>query len=71
MVGLFPLLAANGAGAASRFAIGLVIVSGMLIGTLFTLFVVPAVYVLIAKEHRARREKEAPEGIPGDLATVG
>ena len=52
VVGLFPLLAASGAGAASRFAIGLVIVSGMLIGTLFTLFVLPAVYTMLAADHR-------------------
>jgi hypothetical protein len=42
-----------GAGAASRFSIGLVIVSGMSIGTLFTLFVLPAVYTVLAKDHRA------------------
>jgi multidrug efflux pump len=62
VVGLFPLLAAAGAGAASRFAIGLVIVSGMLIGTLFTLFVLPAVYTMLAADHRpatsARRAEE-------------
>ncbi|MGC2126867.1 MAG: multidrug efflux RND transporter permease subunit, partial [Methylovirgula sp.] len=44
VTGLFPLLIATGAGAASRFSIGLVVVSGMSIGTLFTLFVLPAVY---------------------------
>ncbi|PWC90288.1 acriflavine resistance protein B [Azospirillum sp. TSH100] len=53
VVGLLPLLTAAGAGAASRFSIGLVIVSGMLIGTLFTLFVLPAVYTLLAKDHYA------------------
>jgi multidrug efflux pump len=53
VVGLIPLLVASGAGAASRFSIGLVIVSGMSIGTLFTLFVVPAVYTVLAKDHRA------------------
>jgi multidrug efflux pump len=53
VVGLIPLLIASGAGAASRFSIGLVIVSGMSIGTLFTLFVVPAVYTVLAKDHRA------------------
>ncbi|MBF0372898.1 MAG: multidrug efflux RND transporter permease subunit [Alphaproteobacteria bacterium] len=53
VVGLLPLLTASGAGAASRFSIGLVIVSGMLIGTLFTLFVLPAVYTLLATDHRA------------------
>jgi len=53
VVGLVPLLTAAGAGAASRFSIGLVIVAGMLIGTLFTLFVLPAVYTVLAKDHRA------------------
>jgi multidrug efflux pump len=53
VVGLFPLLTATGAGAASRFSIGLVIVAGMLIGTAFTLFVLPAVYTVLAKDHRA------------------
>ncbi|PYA76494.1 multidrug efflux protein, partial [Serratia marcescens] len=46
--GLIPLLFASGAGAASRFGLGLVIVSGMLVGTLFTLFVLPTVYTLLA-----------------------
>jgi multidrug efflux pump len=53
VVGLFPLLMASGAGAASRLSIGIVIVSGMSIGTLFTLFVLPAVYTVLAKDHRA------------------
>ncbi|MBH3112950.1 MexW/MexI family multidrug efflux RND transporter permease subunit [Serratia marcescens] len=49
--GLIPLLFARGAGAASRFGLGLVIVSGMLVGTLFTLFVLPTVYTLLARDH--------------------
>ncbi|TPN20820.1 multidrug efflux protein [Mesorhizobium sp. B2-3-3] len=49
VLGVVPLITASGAGAASRFNIGLVIASGLSIGTLFTLFVVPAVYMLIAK----------------------
>ncbi|WP_076862193.1 efflux RND transporter permease subunit [Bradyrhizobium mercantei] len=53
VMGLLPLLTATGAGAASRFSIGLVLVAGMSIGTLFTLFVLPAVYVAIASDHRA------------------
>lgn len=51
VLGVLPLLAASGAGAASRFQIGLVISTGLLIGTCFTLFVVPAFYVLLAKDH--------------------
>jgi multidrug efflux pump len=65
VTGLIPLLTASGAGAASRFSIGLVVVAGMSIGTLFTLFVLPAVYVSIATDHRAKatsqRTKEIAE----------
>jgi multidrug efflux pump len=53
VVGLVPLLTAAGAGAASRFSIGVVVVAGMSIGTLFTLFVLPAVYTVLAKDHAA------------------
>ena len=53
VVGLVPLLTASGAGAASRFSIGVVVVAGMTIGTLFTLFVLPAVYTVLAKDHAA------------------
>ena len=52
VLGIFPLLLADGAGAVSRFNIGLVIVSGMTIGTLFTLFVVPVMYSLLARKHQ-------------------
>lgn len=50
--GVLPLLIASGAGAVSRFDIGLVIATGLLIGTCFTLFVVPTMYTYIAKDHR-------------------
>ena len=53
VVGLVPLVTASGAGAASRFSIGVVVVAGMSIGTLFTLFVLPAVYTVLAKDHVA------------------
>jgi multidrug efflux pump len=59
VLGVIPLIVAAGAGAVSRFNMGLVIASGLSIGTLFTLFVVPAVYLLIATEH-SRRESEDP-----------
>ena len=58
VTGLLPLLTASGAGAASRFSIGLVVVAGMSIGTLFTLFVLPAVYVAIATDHRANADSD-------------
>jgi multidrug efflux pump len=48
VLGVLPLILASGAGAVSRFNIGLVIATGLSIGTVFTLFVVPAAYVLIA-----------------------
>ncbi|MCW5589212.1 MAG: efflux RND transporter permease subunit [Legionellales bacterium] len=51
ILGGLPLLLAKGAGAVSRFDIGLVISTGMLIGTLFTLFVVPTVYTFLANRH--------------------
>ena len=49
VLGVIPLIIASGAGAASRYSIGLVIASGLSIGTLFTLFIVPTMYTLIAK----------------------
>jgi multidrug efflux pump len=58
VTGLIPLLTASGAGAASRFSIGLVVVAGMSIGTLFTLFVLPAVYVTLATDHQAHANSE-------------
>lgn len=52
---MVPLLVATGAGAVSRFDIGLVIASGLTVGTLFTLFVLPAVYMLVSsKQHFAK-----------------
>src|SRR6202030_2496607 len=67
---LLPLLTATGAGASSRFSIGLVVVAGMSIGTLFTLFVLPMVYVSIATDHRAAADSErAKEIAEFDLGT--
>jgi multidrug efflux pump len=63
VLGVLPLVFASGAGAASRFAIGLVISTGLSIGTVFTLFVVPGVYVLIGATHSrqdASEELSAP-----------
>ncbi len=53
VLGVIPLITASGAGAVSRFQMGVVIASGLSIGTLFTLFVVPAVYLVVAGEHHA------------------
>jgi multidrug efflux pump len=57
--GHFPLTLVTGAGAEARNSIGLVLVGGMFIGTLFTLFVVPSIYMLIARDHGKDREREA------------
>ena len=51
VLGLMPLLLASGPGASARFNMGLVIASGISIGTLFTLFVVPAAYLILAADH--------------------
>jgi multidrug efflux pump len=61
VLGVVPLITASGAGAVSRFNMGLVIASGLSIGTLFTLFVVPAMYMVLAAEHA---RQEVPEGLP-------
>ena len=58
VVAMVPLLLATGPGAVSRFHIGLVISTGLGIGTIFTLFVVPGFYVLLAREHQQIVEPE-------------
>ncbi len=58
VLGVIPLIIASGAGAVSRFNMGLVIASGLSIGTLFTLFVVPAVYVMFATDHARQAEQD-------------
>jgi multidrug efflux pump len=59
IAGHFPLTLVTGAGAAARNSIGLVLVGGLFIGTLFTLFVVPSIYMLIARDHTKDRERDA------------
>jgi multidrug efflux pump len=58
VLGVVPLVFAGGAGAAGRHAIGLVVFTGLAIGTLFTLFVVPAMYLLIGQDHHAKNVDE-------------
>jgi multidrug efflux pump len=53
VVGHFPLVLATGPGAGARNSIGIMLVTGMIIGTFFTLFVVPSIYMLLARTHRA------------------
>ncbi len=66
-LGVVPLLLSTGAGAVARFAMGLVIFSGISVGTLFTLFVVPTFYVLIARDYSSIRTRaEALHPVPGE-----
>ncbi len=58
VAGHFPLTLVSGAGAEARNSIGLVLVGGMAIGTIFTLFVIPSVYMLFAKDHKAEEQPE-------------
>jgi multidrug efflux pump len=72
--GHFALTFVKGPGAAARNSIGRVLVGGMSIGTLFTLFVVPSLYVLIARDHRKERERAAAEEAAergGDVGVAG
>jgi len=62
VLGVIPLVIASGAGAAGRFAMGLVIATGLSIGTLFTLFVVPAFYMLLAADHHAEQARRVDAG---------
>jgi multidrug efflux pump len=52
VMGHFPLVIARGPGAGARNSIGIMLVSGMIIGTIFTLFVVPSIYMFVAKTHK-------------------
>ncbi|HVH86785.1 MAG TPA: efflux RND transporter permease subunit [Terriglobales bacterium] len=65
VVGHFPLVLAKGPGAGARNSIGIMLVSGMIIGTMFTLFVVPSIYMLVARKHVALVEDEA--GVTDDI----
>jgi multidrug efflux pump len=71
VVGMAPLIFATGAGAVSRFNIGVTIFAGMAIGTLFTLFVTPAVYTFLARDHAALMAKEKALGHLKEEVEVG
>jgi multidrug efflux pump len=66
VVGHFPLILATGPGAGARNSIGIMLVSGMIIGSAFTLFVVPSIYMLVARKRAAESALEEyrpdPEG---------
>ena len=73
VLGVLPLVTASGAGAAGRFNMGIVIMTGIAIGTLFTLYVVPAMYMMLAVQHKkekateSRQEAAPSEACPGEL----
>ena len=71
VVGMVPLILASGAGARSRFDIGLTIFAGMAIGTLFTLFVTPAVYTFLARDHAAADGERKGAGAFGAGGAAG
>lgn len=71
VVGHTPLILASGPGAGARNSIGIMLVSGMIIGTIFTLFVVPSIYVVVARKH-AHVEEEIEEMAPArEIAQLG
>ena len=71
VVGHFPLVFAHGPGAGARNSIGIMLVSGMIIGTVFTLFVVPSIYMLAGAQARAVvAECGARDGVPELAAAV-
>ena len=65
VVGHFPLVLATGPGAGARNSIGIMLVSGMIVGTLFTLWVVPSIYMLVA---RKRVAVASAEGVEAEIA---
>jgi multidrug efflux pump len=66
IAGHIPLVLVSGAGAAARNAIGLMIVGGMSVGTLFTLFVIPSIYMLVARDRSATRATSQSAEIAGE-----
>jgi multidrug efflux pump len=68
VVGHFPLVLASGPGAGARNSIGIMLVTGMIIGTAFTLFVVPSIYVLVARTRTAEAEETVAPALAGASA---
>jgi len=68
VVGHFPLVLATGPGAGARNSIGIMLVSGMIIGTVFTLFVVPSIYVLVARSRVIAGVRDAADTRSSRLA---
>ena len=73
VVAMIPLIIASGAGARSRHDIGLVIAAGMFVGTMFTLFVTPAIYTFLARDHQKHGAKPSAKpriGVPAESAAA-
>lgn len=68
--GHLPLVLATGPGAAARNSIGMVLVTGMTVGTLFTLFVVPVFYAMIAAQHQPLESHPTPEAVEPEALTL-
>jgi multidrug efflux pump len=70
VLGHFPLMIVTGAGAEARNSIGLILVAGMLIGTIFTLYILPNVYILLAQTHKPIKDYDQAELTPTQAKTV-
>jgi len=70
VVGHFPLVLARGPGAGSRNSIGYVLVTGMIVGTFFTLFVVPSIYMVVARDRRAEEVEPDEDDLLGEPELV-
>jgi multidrug efflux pump len=70
VAGHMTLVFAHGPGAGARNSIGIMLVTGMIVGTAFTLFVVPSIYMLVAKTHSRSVEEDEVMGVPADAAAA-
>jgi preprotein translocase subunit SecF len=71
VLGVVPLIVSSGAGAAARYSMGLVIFTGILVGTMFTLFVVPMFYTFIASKEKDLTAGSIPAWTPGATVQLG
>jgi multidrug efflux pump len=69
--GHMPLIFAHGPGAGARNSIGITLISGLIIGTAFTLFIVPAIYTVVARTHHAVDEPDVAAALEADLEAEG
>jgi multidrug efflux pump len=69
VAGHFPLVLATGPGAGARNSIGLMLVSGMIVGTMFTLFVVPSIYMLVARSRQPASVHAPATWLPAHISS--